>query len=129
MGNLKGAITCLETANLKPNFSALGREYGLDRRTAKKKYLGITNKKKRKKESKLDKHQDLIKTKLNIPGVNKKAVYEYIIMNIDDNIGSYSTLESMFVNIKIYLFLKNKMFIQGTKQIMASNYSLTGKGQ
>ena len=33
MGNLKGAITCLETANLKPNFSALGREYGLDRRT------------------------------------------------------------------------------------------------
>ena len=52
MGNLKGAITCLETANLKPNFSALGREYGLDRRTTKKKYLGITNKKKRKKESK-----------------------------------------------------------------------------
>ena len=59
------------------------RQYGLDRRTAKKKYLGITNKTKRKKESKLDKHQDLIKTKLNIPGVNKKAVYEYIIMNID----------------------------------------------
>lgn len=90
MGNLKGAIACLKTANLKPNFSALGRQYDLDRRTAKKKYLGIPNKKKRKKASKLDKHQELIKTKLNIPGVNKKAVYEYIIMNIDDSIGSYS---------------------------------------
>lgn len=108
MGNLKGAITCLETANLKPNFSALGRQYGLDRRTAKKKYLGITNKKKRKKESKLDKHQDLIKTKLNIPGVNKKAVYEYIIMNIDDNIGSYSNFRKYVCKYKDILIPKKQ---------------------
>lgn len=104
MGNLKGAITCLETANIKPNFSALGREYGVDRRTAKKKYLGITNKQKRKKISKLDKHQDLMKTKLSIPGVSMRAVYEYIIMNIDDDIGSYS-------NFRKYISKHKDIFI------------------
>ena len=104
MGNLKGAITCLETANIKPNFSALGREYGVDRRTAKKKYLGIINKQKRKKISKLDKHQDLMKTKLSIPGVSMRAVYEYIIMNIDDDIGSYS-------NFRKYISKHKDIFI------------------
>ena len=109
MRNLKGAITCLEAANIKPNFSALAREYGLDRRTAKKKYLGITNKKKRKKESKLDKHQDLIKSKLSIPGVNKRAVYEYINMNIDDNIGSYSNFRKYVCKYQDILIPKKQV--------------------
>ena len=36
MKNLKGAITCLKMTETKPNFSELGRVYGVDRRTAKK---------------------------------------------------------------------------------------------
>lgn len=36
MQNLKGAVTCLKVMNIKPNYSALAREYGVDRRTAKK---------------------------------------------------------------------------------------------
>ena len=90
MKNLKGAITCLETANLKPNFSDLGRQYGVDRRTARKRYYGIPNKERKRRESKLDKYQELIKSKLSIPGTSKKAVYEYLKMNIDDDIGTYS---------------------------------------
>lgn len=90
MHNLKGAKTCLETYDLKPNYSELGRLYGIDRRTAKKKFNGIVNKEKRLKESKLDIYIDLIKEKLSIPGTNMKSIYKFITMNINSNIGSYS---------------------------------------
>ena len=79
MKNLKGALICFENSKIKPNYSELAREYNVDRRTAKKMYLGLYEKnKKRVKPSKLDKYQELIKIKLEIPGVSKKAVYEYI---------------------------------------------------
>ena len=82
MPNLKGARTCLETLEMKPNYSELGRIYGIDRRTAKKKYNGIENKTQREKHSYLDKYIDIIKEKCNIPGTTKKSVYKYIQMNI-----------------------------------------------
>lgn len=107
MENLKGAIACLKTANIKPNYSALAREYGVDRRTARKMYLGINKQKKqKKKESKLDKHQDLIKAKLSIPGTNKTAVYQYIIVNVDSNIGSYSNFSKYVAKNKDILIPK-----------------------
>ncbi len=94
MKNLKGALICFEETNIKPNYSALAREYNVDRRTAKKMYLGLCkSKKKRVKASKLDKYQELIKTKLSIPGVTMKAVYEYIKSNVDNNIGTYSNFK------------------------------------
>ena len=67
-----------------------GRIYGVDRRTAKKRYEGIRNKEKRVKPSKLDKYHEVIKEKIKIPGTNMKAIYKYILMNIDADIGSYS---------------------------------------
>lgn len=97
MKNLKGAKICLETYDLKPNYSELGRIYGVDRRTAKKRYEGILNKEKRVKTSKLDKYHDVIKEKLNMPCTNMKAVYKYIQMNIDNGIGSYSNFRK-YVN-------------------------------
>ena len=97
MKNLKGAKICLETYDLKPNYSELGRIYGVDRRTAKKRYEGILNKEKRVKTSKLDKYHDVIKEKLNIPCTNMKSVYKYIQMNIDNDIGSYSNFRK-YVN-------------------------------
>lgn len=107
MRNLKGAIMCLESANIKPNFSALAREYGVDRRTAKKMYLGINNQKqKRKKTSKLDMYQDEIKAKLSIPGSNKKAVYQFFIMNVDENIGTYSNFSKYVSKYKDILIPK-----------------------
>ena len=96
MKNLKGELLCFETTGVKPNFSALSRIYNIDRRTIKKQYESLNNnnlddiKDKKKKVSKLDKYQKVIKEKLSIPGTNIKAVYMFIIMNIDNNIGTYS---------------------------------------
>lgn len=107
MKNLKGAKTCLETFNIEPNYSELGRIYGIDRRTAKKRYNSIENKTFRNKSSKLDKHFDLIKEKLKIPGVNMKAIYKYISMNIDPNIGSYSNFRKYINKNEELLITKN----------------------
>ena len=95
MENLKGELRILIMHNIKPNFSELSRIYGIDRRVIKEKYKSMQNgiyddNKIYIKSSKLDKYSDLIKEKLSIPGTNKKAVYEFIIMNVDNNIGSYS---------------------------------------
>ena len=61
MKNLKGAITCLKMTETKPNFSELGRVYGVDRRTAKKMYEGQNAKSNtRDKPSKLDPYQEII---------------------------------------------------------------------
>ena len=106
MRNLKGELLCLKTENIKPNFSELSRIYGIDRRTIKKQYLGLINEQeKKKKVSVLDKHKNLIKEKLKIPGTNKKAVYMYIVMNVDKNIGSYS-------NFRKYVLKHNDELIQ-----------------
>lgn len=91
MRNLKGELLCLKTNEMKPNYSELSRIYGKDRRTIKKEYLGLNNNKERKKKvSVLEQYKDLIKEKLMIPGTNKKAVYMFIVMNVDNDIGSYS---------------------------------------
>ena len=100
MRNLKGELLCLKTENIKPNFSELSRIYGIDRRTIKKQYLGLINEQeKKKKVSVLDKHKNLIKEKLKIPGTNKKAVYMYIVMNVDKNIGSYSNFRKYVLKL------------------------------
>ena len=91
MKNWKGELLCLKSENIKPNFSELSRIYNIDRRTIKKYYLGlINNHKKKKRISKLDKYQKIIKDKLSIPGSNKKAVYMFLKTEVDSNIGSYS---------------------------------------
>ena len=108
MRNLKGELLCLKTENIKPNFSELSRIYGIDRRTIKKQYLGLTDEKEKKKKiSILDKYKDLIKEKLEIPGSNKKAVYIFIVMNVDDNIGSYSNFRKYTLKYYDELMPKN----------------------
>lgn len=74
MANLKGARTCLEILDMKPNYSKLGRIYGIDRKTTKKKYNGIENKKQREKHSYLDKYINIIKEKCNILGTTKNEI-------------------------------------------------------
>ena len=76
---------------IKPNFSELARMYGLDRRTVKKYYDGYEGKPAHhNKSSKLDKHLELIKQKLSLKGVNVRAVYEYILDEVDPDIATYS---------------------------------------
>ena len=90
MKNLLGQIGILKAMEIKPNFSELSREYGVDRRTVKKYYEGYEGKPKtRNKQSKLDKYYDEIKAKLEIKGVTVKGVYEYFVSKNYD-IGTYS---------------------------------------
>ena len=53
--NLKGELAIMDSMNLKPNYAALGRKYGMDYRTVKKYHNGYEGiPKTRNKKSKLD---------------------------------------------------------------------------
>lgn len=84
-------LKILNLSDIKPNFSELARCYNVDRRTIKKYYDGYEGKPAhRTKPSKLDRYQELIKAKLSIHGANVKAVYEFMISEVDPDIGTYS---------------------------------------
>ena len=84
-------LKILKLSNVKPNFAELARIYDLDWRTVKKYYDGYDGKPKHhSKPSKLDKYKQLITKKLAIKGSNVRAVYEFIIDEVDPNIGTYS---------------------------------------
>ena len=91
-------LKILKLSKIKPNFSKLAREYEIDRRTVKKYYDGYEGKPAhRNKASKLDKHKQLIAQKLQIKGANVKAVYEFIVDEVDENIGTYSNFNKYVV--------------------------------
>jgi transposase len=84
-------LRILKLSESKPNFSELSRMYDVDRRTVKKYYDGYEGKPAHhNKSSKLDIYEPLIKAKLSIKGVTAKAVYEFMISEVDSNIGTYS---------------------------------------
>ena len=84
-------LKILKLNESKPNFSELSRIYDVDRRTVKKYYDGYEGKPTHhNKSSKLDMYEPLIKDKLSIKGTTVKAVYEFMISEIDSNIGTYS---------------------------------------
>ena len=109
MKNIEGEIIILKTLGINPNYTALGREYGMDPRTVKKKYLGIENQKQGRKEgSRLDKYREIIKDKLNIPGVNIKATYKFVTMNLDNDVGTYSNFYKYVMKDKDYFMPSDK---------------------
>lgn len=84
-------LKIIRLSEIKPNYSELARQYDVDRRTVKKYYDGYDGKPVHHvKPSKLDKHIDIIKQKLAIKGTNVRAVYEYIVDEVDSDIGTYS---------------------------------------
>ena len=98
--NLKGHIEIMKAYDIKPNFAELGRLFKMDYRTVKKYYDGYEGKKEtRNRPSKLDKYYEEIKTKINLPSVNRMSVYQYIFQK-DSTIGTYS-------NFKQYLSKHN----------------------
>ena len=101
----------MKAEGIKPNYTALAKIYKMDRRTIKKQYLGIENQKEKKKRiSKLDKYQKIIKEKLSIPGSNKKAVYMFLKNEIDEDIGSYS-------NFRKYTLKHKDLFIPKSNDV------------
>ena len=85
---------------IKPNFAALGREYGCDYRTAKAKYYEEQNKEKGieivKKSRKyiIDDYKELIINKLEtIPGITAYSIYYFLKVEKGYN-GSYETIKN-----------------------------------
>ncbi len=65
--NLKGELAVMDSLDIKPNYAALGRKYGMDWRTVKKYHNGYEGRSdKRNKGSKLDEYRNEIKDKLAI---------------------------------------------------------------
>lgn len=93
----------MDAHDLKPNFAAMGRKYDLDYRTVKKYYEGYKGKpKNRKKGSRLDKYEDLIRRKMNIRRISRKGVYEFLVDEYGiENIGSYSNFKAFCRKKKI----------------------------
>lgn len=107
--NLFGELNIMDQLEIKPNYAALGRKYGLDWRTIKKYHEGYEGKPTtRNKPSKLDQYSIEIKDKLTIPRVTVKGVYEFMVFKYGkDEIGSYSN----FINY----IKKNKLKPKSTK--------------
>lgn len=108
--NIKGELSLMKNLGIKPNFAALGREYGMDPRTVKKYYEGYKGKPKtRNKPSKLDKYKDVIRDKLTIKRITVRGVYEFMVDTHGyDSIGTYSNFMAF---IK-----KNKLLPKNVKQ-------------
>ena len=142
LNKLKQELLIMKTNNIKPNYSELARLHKCDRRTVKKYDNGYEGKPiNRKKESKLDKHKDDIKSKLDLPGATIKGVYQYF-KDIDINIGNYSnfykyaikydlvpniemqnlTEEEKKENFKLMYIPKNEVinFLKNNKEINAT---------
>lgn len=86
--------------NIKPNFAALGRQYGCDYRTAKAKYYeelntekGIVSEEKIRKHI-IDEYKGLIIDKLeNIPGISAYSIYYFLKVEKGYK-GSYETIKN-----------------------------------
>ena len=101
--NLKGELAVMDSLDIKPNYAALGRKYGMDWRTVKKYHNGYKGKPKtRNKGSKLDQYKAEISDKLTIRRLTVKGVYEFMVKKYGINrIGSYT-------NFNFYI-TKNKL--------------------
>lgn len=101
--NLIGELALMDELKIKPNYAALGREYGMDWRTVKKYHNGYEGRRKtRNKGSKLDEYKNEISDKLAIRRITVQGVYQFMVNKYGiDRIGSYP-------NFNRYI-LKNKL--------------------
>lgn len=106
--NLKGELAIMDSINIKPNYAALGRKYGMDWRTVKKYHNGYEGKPNtRNKGSKLDKYKDEIANKLVIKRITVQGVYQFMIKKYGVAlIGSYANFNRYVKNNKLKPKLK-----------------------
>lgn len=90
--NLQGELILMDNLDIKPNYAALGRKYGMDWRTVKKYHEGYKGKpNNRDKPSKLDLYKNEITDKLTIKRVTVRGVYEFMVKKHGvEMIGSYT---------------------------------------
>lgn len=77
--------TIMESNNIKPNFSKIARELGVDRRTVKKHYEGFQKLTKRNKASKIDKYESIIDELLSENSIqrfySRSVLHKYLVDN------------------------------------------------
>lgn len=79
MNNLLGELYIMDQMGIKPNYSALSREYNVDRHTIKKYHInGGIIRKNPVKNSKFEPYIDEITELISRPGVSIKAAFEYL---------------------------------------------------
>ncbi len=90
--NLKGELAVMDSLDIKPNYTALGKKYGMDPRTVKKYHNGYEGRPTtRNKGSKLDAYKSEISDKLAIRRITVQGVYEFLIKKYGiQRIGTYS---------------------------------------
>lgn len=90
--NLIGELRIMKDFRIKPNYSALEREYGLDRHTIKKYFDndGIPKRKEVNRPCKWDEFYDEIEELMGIVGVTKTAAYQCLKYKYGEAIGNYN---------------------------------------
>ena len=90
--NLKGELAVMDSLGTKPNYTALGKQYGMDPRTVKKYHNGYEGRAKtRNKGSKLDAYKAEIIDKFTIRRITVQGVYEFMVKKYSvSRIGTYS---------------------------------------
>lgn len=102
--NLQGELTLMDNLDIKPNYAALCRKYGMEWRTVKKYHEGYTGKtNNRNKPSKLDSFKNEIIDKLSIKRVTVRGVYEFMVKKYGiEIIGSYTNFMAYVNNVCLY---------------------------
>lgn len=103
--NLIGELRIMKDFNIKPNFSALQRETGVDRHTIRKYYDndGIPPRKKRISVSKWDPFLEEVKGIINKPHVSYKAAYMFMFNKYgkDTLPGDYNSFRNYLYSLGI----------------------------
>lgn len=92
-----GDIFIMNSIDIKPNYSAIARKYGINRATVKKYFEagGIPMKKEIIRKSKYDEYDELIKEKMSDSTVKISALYQYMLNMYEDKINfTYSGLKA-----------------------------------
>jgi len=94
--NILGELRIYKGMNMKPNYSALQRKYGIDRHTIKKYYVndGIKYKERKPKVSKYDKYEKEILEIMQEPEITIRALYQYLVDKYGELEFTYSGLKS-----------------------------------
>lgn len=79
--NVMGELNMYRQLGMRPNFTEIGRKYGLDRRTVAKYWRNgdEIEDHRRDKASAFDEFRDVIEQKASLPGVTKRAIYEFLL--------------------------------------------------
>lgn len=90
--NLVGQMKIMDELNIKVNYSALAKQYGVDRHTIARihKNKGVPLRKGRPKKSSWDDYEEIILEKMKLPGVTNRGIFQFLKRRYPDIKGTYS---------------------------------------